>query len=451
MTRIALVVLDTLRKDAFDRHFGWLPGTRFENAWSPSHWTIPVHASLLTGRYPSEHAVHARSRRLDSEQVLTERLSTTGYGTHAFVSNGNLSPTFRFDRGFDTFDTSTRARTLQGERPDWEAVFEGGIHAGRGGRAVWDCLTGEYATGPSLREGVAAAVRERSERVACALSLAPHLDSGAREAVEYVRNLSLADNEFVFINLMETHAPLERVPNEYRTEPEYEPPADLGLRQTLHGADGDRLRQAYDDATAYLAAVYRELFAALVSRMDVVITLSDHGELLGDHGLWGHEYGLHPELTHVPLVVSDGTEGIERRDELVSLLDVHRTILDLAGMDESDSGRGRSLFESVPKRDVLTEAHGLPPERSERLSTEGLAIDRYDIEARGIAMAETDSGTRAGYAHRTAEGWVCDPDTISDASNRLERIVADLDERSAPESITLSDRTRQQLEDLGYA
>lgn len=54
---IALIVLDTLRKDSFDEHFDWLPGRRFENAWAPSHWTVPVHASLFTGHYPSEVGV----------------------------------------------------------------------------------------------------------------------------------------------------------------------------------------------------------------------------------------------------------------------------------------------------------------------------------------------------------------------------------------------------------
>jgi len=48
-TSIALVVLDTLRKDSFDEHFDWLEGVRYDNAWSTSHWTHPAHGSLFTG------------------------------------------------------------------------------------------------------------------------------------------------------------------------------------------------------------------------------------------------------------------------------------------------------------------------------------------------------------------------------------------------------------------
>lgn len=70
---VAVVVLDTLRKDAFDRHFEWLPGLQFDNAWSSSHWTVPAHGSMFTGKYPSETGVHAKNVLLDCEQpVLAE-------------------------------------------------------------------------------------------------------------------------------------------------------------------------------------------------------------------------------------------------------------------------------------------------------------------------------------------------------------------------------------------
>jgi arylsulfatase A-like enzyme len=88
MTRVALIVLDTLRKDAFDQYLSWLPGRRFEQAWSTAKWTMPAHASLFTGKYPSEVGVNAKSEGLDcSEPVLAEVLSDVGYTTHAFSAN----------------------------------------------------------------------------------------------------------------------------------------------------------------------------------------------------------------------------------------------------------------------------------------------------------------------------------------------------------------------------
>lgn len=84
MTNIALVVLDTLRYDSFEDYFDWLPGTRFDNAWSTSHWTVPVHASLFTGKYASEVGIYAGAQTFDCEEpLLAERLSKAGYMTRA--------------------------------------------------------------------------------------------------------------------------------------------------------------------------------------------------------------------------------------------------------------------------------------------------------------------------------------------------------------------------------
>lgn len=111
MTNIALVVLDTLRKDAFDQHFDWLPGIQFQNAWSPGAWTIPAHAALFGGAYPSELGVYAKTQSLDCDRrVLAEALSDKDYQTRAFSANANISSAFNFDRGFDAFRHSWRGK-----------------------------------------------------------------------------------------------------------------------------------------------------------------------------------------------------------------------------------------------------------------------------------------------------------------------------------------------------
>ena len=116
MPNVAVVVLDTLRLNAFQRHFDWLPGRRYTNAYSPSHWTVPVHGAMFTGLYPSETGVHAKSAPLDVEgPVLAERLQEAGYKTRAFSANPYVSPAFDFDRGFESFAGSWRLRQLDPE------------------------------------------------------------------------------------------------------------------------------------------------------------------------------------------------------------------------------------------------------------------------------------------------------------------------------------------------
>ncbi|QSG08239.1 sulfatase-like hydrolase/transferase [Halapricum desulfuricans] len=101
---IAIVVLDTLRKDAFDEYFDWLPGTRYEQAWSTSNWTVPAHASLFTGEYPSTVETHAKRKVLDHDApTLAESLQAEEYRTRGISANVHVSSAFDFDRGFDEF------------------------------------------------------------------------------------------------------------------------------------------------------------------------------------------------------------------------------------------------------------------------------------------------------------------------------------------------------------
>lgn len=46
---VAVIVLNTMRKDVFDEHFDWFPGVRYEEAYSIESYTVPAHGSLFTG------------------------------------------------------------------------------------------------------------------------------------------------------------------------------------------------------------------------------------------------------------------------------------------------------------------------------------------------------------------------------------------------------------------
>ena len=62
-----------------------------------------------------------------------------------------------------------------------------------------------------------------------------------------------------------------------------------------------------------------------------IIYSSDHGEMLGDHGLYTKSTAYEASL-RVPLIVAGpGIEGNRVSDELVELIDVNPTICDLVG------------------------------------------------------------------------------------------------------------------------
>jgi len=120
MTNIALVILDTLRKDTFEDYFDWLPGERYEHAWSSSSWTVPAHGTLFTGRYPSEVGVYAKHESLTYDRpVLAEILSSAGYTTRGFSVNPNITETFEFTRGFDEFHYSWSGKRHEEDVFDW--------------------------------------------------------------------------------------------------------------------------------------------------------------------------------------------------------------------------------------------------------------------------------------------------------------------------------------------
>ena len=78
----------------------------------------------------------------------------------------------------------------------------------------------------------------------------------------------------------------------------------------------------------------------------LVIFTSDHGELLGDHGLLYKGCRFFEGLTHVPLILSwpgHIAEGL-RSDALVELVDLAPTILDAAGLAIPEAMQGASLM-----------------------------------------------------------------------------------------------------------
>ena len=66
--------------------------TRFEWAQVPGTWSLPSHASLLTGVYPSVHKAVAHEARLSKDvHFIAEEMKKAGFETGMFSSNGYVS------------------------------------------------------------------------------------------------------------------------------------------------------------------------------------------------------------------------------------------------------------------------------------------------------------------------------------------------------------------------
>jgi choline-sulfatase len=208
-------------------------------------------------------------------------------------------------------------------------------------------------------------------------------------------------------------------------------------------------RRAYLGAIAYFDDNLGRLMAALkasgLAENTIVILTSDHGEMLGERGLW-YKMSFFEGACRVPLVVaSPGRFAPRRVGASVSLLDLLPTMVDFAGGDAGalrGAVDGRSLAQHLAGRAGHDEAIG------EYLAEGGIApmvmIRRgafkfihappdpdqlYDLtadpgERDNLAAGAAQAETVAAFRDEVARRWRLDAlDAEVRASQRRRRIV----------------------------
>jgi len=111
-----LISIDTLRPDHLGCYGHDKPtsptldalaakGVRFDDVTAGAPWTLPSHATMLTGLYPSHHGVKSHETRLAQSVVtLAEEFQKNGFQTLAVVNTHNVgAPQFQLDQGFGEF------------------------------------------------------------------------------------------------------------------------------------------------------------------------------------------------------------------------------------------------------------------------------------------------------------------------------------------------------------
>ena len=206
-------------------------------------------------------------------------------------------------------------------------------------------------------------------------------------------------------------------------------------------ADTQQGRQAYlamcTEVDDWCGRILQALEDSGQADNTIVIYASDHGEMWGEHGIWGKQC-FYEESARVPLIARGPRLGVQRGkriDTPVTLLDLYPTFRELAGCDDWDVPLdGRSLvgalhgdeLESIP---VFSEYYGpdiAGPERMCRLGN--FKLNYYHNSGAELFDLEQDPGERNNLAddpahadkreelmkHATA-GW--DPEAL-DASVR---------------------------------
>ncbi|MEM9155262.1 MAG: sulfatase [Cyanobacteria bacterium P01_F01_bin.33] len=373
---IVFLVLDTQRADRLSCYGYEQPtsphldafardATLFEGAVSAAQWTIPSHASMFTGLYPSSHGLlQSYSTLRPDVPTLAERLSAGGYYTAGFCNNplvGVIDNGLR--RGFYSFLNYSGLLT---SRPNQAGVPSNWLDRYRQG------FKKLIASGLSRIQDAFA----RSEAL-LALSFSPLMVPIWQTALSFKGNTAkslsdaarlLRDRQgtelgqpiFTFINLMGTHMP-------------YHPPRRFVERFAPHVLADKRaqhfLRRFNSDIYGWLAplagalddrqkATLDGMYDAEVARQDeqvgefldaltqsgnldntLVIVCSDHGEHLGEKNFVGHFLSLYNELVRVPLIVRDPSDRLPRgttESRVISTRRLFHTVLEAAGLAEAE-------------------------------------------------------------------------------------------------------------------
>lgn len=273
-------------------------GVLFTNAISQSSWTLPAHASMLTGLYPHQHRGETRYTRVDDDaRRLAGILKREGYATGAIVSARVVGANHGLERGFSYFDSS---------------LIQKGIHT-------------RFAA--DISDKAIAWLDQQDDPFFLWLHYYDphhvflHHANGFPYTVPDIENLEL------------DYTGWNRSPSKILKYVRQHSKAFLSL---------------YDGEIYFTDLQIGRLFEHLrrSGRYDrtLVVVTSDHGESFGEHRLVGHDNVLYQELIRVPLIIrAPGQEGPRVIDTLQETRNIFHTVLSVLGV-ESESGPGHNLL-----------------------------------------------------------------------------------------------------------
>jgi len=372
LPNIVFIVLDTHRVDRLGC-YGYERGTSpnidafaqsatlFEHAIAPAQWTIPSHASMFSGEFPSTHlTIQASSTLSEDFKTLAQYLKDKSYQTTGFCNNplvGVLENGLR--RGFDDFFN-----------------YGGAIPSppSQNGHVPPKLIT-------DLRNGYRKVLEQIATPIQQAVAASPGIfqfvlnpklvswwtryanfkgdgPASIRDTTQFYqwKSNENANPQFIFLNLMGTHlpyAPPDRFIQEFAPIVKENPEAGefmrdyntrafhwlLPMKEPYTKLEAKTLSDMYDAEVAFQDHLLTQLFTELDKpeqrENTLVVIVSDHGEMLGEHNMMGHGLGLYQELIHVPMMIRfPGQKDEQRVKEPVSTTYIYHTLLEAAGIED---------------------------------------------------------------------------------------------------------------------
>ena len=385
---IVLIMADQLRKDSLGCYGNEVVRTPnidrlaeksvvFERNYCSNPICMPNRVSLMTGMNPSSHGVWTNGVRIDKEpRTLATELSSLGYQTASF---GKLHFTPTGDK-----DSRTESKAYwrsKGDDVDWFGPYWGIEHVEmtlghtlplahygkwfheKGGKdedlIIQPTIEGEQAgvikIDPSLHDsafvGERASAFIASERdkerpfFMIASFPDPHHPFNPPEAS---RKLYDANDVEMPLGSKED---LNSRPEHYRAHLDGAWTRE-GLRRPVHaGGVSEAVTRERIAATYAMIELMDRHVGDIIDTLEredllkdtLIVFTSDHGELLGDHGLWFKGPFFYEGLVNIPLMIYDPDSKPVRKETLAATIDLAPTVMDMLDLDIPDYMEGISL------------------------------------------------------------------------------------------------------------
>jgi arylsulfatase A-like enzyme len=436
---LVLITLDTTRADrlgcyghraATSPHLDRFAAsaTVYERAYATSSWTLPSHASLLTGLRPMQHGAESvpdgPDRSLgygvrplaESFTTVAEHLRAAGYRTGAVVGGPALARELGLAQGFELYrdELDTPARRFVGKR---------------------------------------------AEEV-------------ADQAIELVRRFG-REPYLLFVNFFDPHAPYRPPPPHDAGLPEQAspelakrlleqlfraaPPRPVAALEPSERSALDALLAGYDAEIRYMDLHLGRLLQAIADapggERSLIAITADHGESFGEHYLVSHGAHLYEDNVWVPLIVRAPLQTRGRR--VAEPVQNHRlaaTLLGAASLPVPDS-IARPL--GAPSEVIVTEV--TRSDANIRLFGDFFDRDLRAIYAPPLKLIVSSRGTRELFDFAADPGEIHELSASrSERARALAKQLATIAATYPPlfgevERATLRPETEEALRALGYA